>query len=166
MDYLFGSQDGREPCLYPAVGKENWICGLVECRRDEQRIARLWDSEQIIVGAEAPDTDKASWVTIVLSASLLGSVQDKGYVGSRIVWVHLATATDIPLVVIVVYIPHFGGSQPSADDTYAELAMLIGPSKPLPARVVKVVGCGRYRGFIPKGDRVLSYNIIVVPKPP
>ena len=24
----------------------------------------------------------------------------------------------------------------------------------------------RYRGFIPKGDRVLSYNIIVVPKPP
>jgi hypothetical protein len=23
-----------------------------------------------------------------------------------------------------------------------------------------------YRGFIPKGDRVLSYNIIVVPKPP
>jgi hypothetical protein len=29
--------------------------------------------------------------------------------------------------------------------------------------VLYVIKSGRYRGFIPKGDRVLGYNIIVVP---
>ena len=51
----------------------------------------------------------------------------------------LETATGIPLVIVITYIPHFGRSTPSADDVYEDLTELMGPSGPLPRRAIKVV---------------------------
>jgi hypothetical protein len=44
-------------------------------------------------------------------------------------------------------------------------AQISRPSAPT-SRVAFLSQTPEYRGFIPKGDRVLSYNIIVVPNPP
>jgi hypothetical protein len=140
MDYLFGSQDKTHEGIFSATSKENWLCCLVECRRGEQKIAELWNSKRLIVGGEAPDNDKAAGTAIVLSPGLVNAVQDQGCyppgVGCRIVWVQLATRLGIPLIVIAVYIPHHGRTNPCADDVYGELRELMAI---LPERSIKVV---------------------------
>ena len=140
MDYLFGSQDRTNEGIFSATSKKNWLCCLVECRRGEQKIAELWNSKRLIVGGEAPDNDPAAGTAIVLSPGLVNAVQDQGCyppgVGCRIVWVQLATRIGIPLIVIAVYIPHHGRTNPCADDVYGELRELMAI---LPERSIKVV---------------------------
>jgi hypothetical protein len=140
MDFLFGSQDGTHEGIFSATSKKNWLCGLVECRRGEQKITELWNSKRLIVGGEAPNNDKAAGNAIVLSPGLVNAVQDQGCyppgVGCRILWVQLATRLGVPLIVIVVYIPHHGRSNPCADDVYDDLRELMAI---LPERSIKVV---------------------------
>jgi hypothetical protein len=140
MDYLFGSQDRTHEGIFSATSKKNWLCGLVECRRGGQKIAELWSSKRLIVGGAGPDNDKAAGTAIVLSPGLVNAVQDQGCyppeVGCIIVWVQLATRLGVLLIVIVVYIPHHGRSNPSADDMYEDLRELMAI---LPERSIKVV---------------------------
>ena len=72
----------------------------------------------------------------------------------------LETATGIPLVIVITYIPHFGRSTPSADDVYEELTELMGPSGPLPRRAIKVV-MGDFNGRLARAYDFTSKTRVV-----
>lgn len=128
MDYLFGSADGKTTGLFPPDAGD-WVVGLGECRRKEQEIAEAWGSERMVIGARAPDGDKAAGAALVMSPGMLRCLQDKGSVGSRIVWAEFSTKAGIPFIVVFPYIPHFGRAAPCADDTFAELRDLMAEFK-------------------------------------
>ena len=125
-EYLFGSEDGKKPGLFPAVGGGEWLVGLTECRGWEQQLAKTWPSYRLVVGDAPPESDPASGVAIVMSPGLGRAVRDQGYVGSRIAWVQLETEVQgVDIAVISVYVLHHGRTAPSADDTFAELGLLL-----------------------------------------
>ena len=64
MDYLFGSQDGRETGLFLAVGNGNWLVGLTECRRDEQRIEAKVLNSKIIISCDLVCFRKCCFVSL------------------------------------------------------------------------------------------------------
>ena len=161
MDYLFGSADGREAGLYPAVGKGEWIVGLIELHGDEQTIMAAWDSNRFMASAPPPENDPAAGAAIVMSPGLArireaGGCYPEG-TGSRIIWAQFPTKAGIPLIVIFPYIPHFGRANPSADDTYAELAELM---KTLPEWSVKVI-MGDFNGRLARAYDYTGHKRVI-----
>jgi hypothetical protein len=161
MDYLFGSADGREAGLYPAVGKGEWIVGLIELHGDEQTIMAAWDSNRFMASAPPPENDPAAGAAIVMSPGLArireaGGCYPEG-TGSRIIWAQFPTKAGIPLIVIFPYIPHFGRANPSADDTYADLAELM---KTLPEWSVKVI-MGDFNGRLARAYDYTGHKRVI-----
>ena len=78
-------------------------------------------------GAEEKDgksTDPAAGVAILLSARMAKRIMSSGCVGTRIVWVRIEGPI-CNLFVVVVYIPHKGRTNPSAQDTIKQLMELL-----------------------------------------
>ena len=140
MDYLFGSEGQPESGVFPAKGAD-WVVGLTECRGGEQRLGEFFATTRLVVSAAPPEWDKASGVALVLSPRTGRAVLDSGHRGSRIVWVQLETAVHGRDVIIVnVYVPHYGRPKPTADETFAELGALFDEfdSDPRKRRAVKI----------------------------
>ena len=125
-EFLFGSEADRgEGGLFPSKGGGEWIVALQECRGGEQKMTRAWPEYRLVVGEAPPDDDPASGSAILVSPGVGRARIDSGHIGSRITWIQVETAVDgVDLIVVNVYVPHFGRVNPSADDTYRELEQL------------------------------------------
>eukprot|EP01050_Picozoa_sp_SAG11_P026242 SAG11_NODE_6213_length_1363_cov_1.712816_1_plen_184_part_01 len=126
LEYLLDSEDGTKKGLFPATGGGEWILGLTECRIGGiERLADHMPAHRVSLSEPAHVADRAAGAALIFSPRLSRAVVDRGSKGSRIAWGQVETdvkGTDV--IVIVVYVPHFGRQNPSATDVYGDLRRL------------------------------------------
>jgi exonuclease III len=151
MEYLLGSEDGQKTGLFPSKGGGAWLLALQECRlKGIERLENSMPEKRMALSSPATRPDQASGVALIFSPLLAKAVRDKDKVGSHIVWAQIETdvsAADI--IVVNVYMPHFGRQSPSADDVYGDLTRLFRSfdKDPRKRRAIKVL-MGDFNGRI------------------
>ena len=85
---------------------------------------KRWICSQAAKEKDGKSTDPAAGVAILLSQRMTNRIMSSGWVGTRIVWVRIEGPV-CNLFVVVVYIPHKGRTNPSAQDTMKQIRELL-----------------------------------------
>ena len=104
------------------------VLGLTELHNVQNK--KIWKckrwitSQDSIVDGQGHISDPTAGVGILLSQRFANMKLTQGFVGSRIVWVHIQGPV-CPLFIVCVYVPHKYRTEPSATDILSQLDRLI-----------------------------------------
>ena len=105
------------------MGQDITVCPETHIKNGH--ILKAREPDRRFFSEAAPSTDRAAGTAILLSKRAARCVIGHSSVGSRINWVRILIAGP-PLFVVATYIPHRGRTDPSREDTYADLSKLLG----------------------------------------